>query len=186
MEHLDRRTVEWLADLHWPVVTPVMKALTDAGAHGIVWLVIGAGVAVRLRRPLVLVVLAAALAAASYADGVLKSAIGRVRPPLADPRVHPSIPVPHDPSMPSGHATMAFAGAVVLAAVVPRARRPLVALAAGVALSRVYLGVHYPSDVVVGAFLGAAIGALAAVLLRRCEPAWAGRRSASRGPDVPA
>src|SRR5579871_2569675 len=151
METLDRRGVEWLSGLHWPVVTPVMKGLTDAGAHGLVWIAIGVVAAVWLRRPIVLVAVVAAIEAASLADNVLKSAIGRRRPPLADPRVHPLIPLPHDSSMPSGHAMMAFGGAVVLAAVLPRLRWPLLVLAVGVALSRVYLGVHYPSDVLAGA-----------------------------------
>src|SRR6266567_2512717 len=136
MEALDRHVAEWLANLHWPVVTPAMKGLTDIGVHGIVWLVLGLALAIRLRRPLVLVVLAAAEELSSFTDGVLKHAIGRQRPPFADPRVHPLIPVPHDPSMPSGHALMAFAGAVVLAAVAPRWRWPFLALAAAIALSR--------------------------------------------------
>lgn len=169
MESLDRRGVEWLSGLHWPVVTPLMKALTDAGAHGLVWFAIGLVAAVRLRRPLALVALVVAVGAASLTDNVLKSAIGRARPPVADPRVHPLIALPHDSSMPSGHAMMAFAGAVLLAALLPRLRLALLALAAGVAISRVYLGVHYPSDVIAGGLLGAAIGALVARLLRRVE-----------------
>jgi undecaprenyl-diphosphatase len=176
VEALDRHVVEWLADLHWPVVTPVMKGLTYAGAAAIVWIVIAAAVAVWLRRPLVLVVLIAAERLAAVTDGVLKGAIGRQRPPLADPLVHPSIPVPHDPSMPSGHAMMAFTGAVFLAAIVPRFRWPPFALAVAIAISRVYLGVHYPSDVVVGALLGAGIGALAVVVLRAAERALASWR----------
>jgi undecaprenyl-diphosphatase len=171
VEALDRRGVEWLSGLHWPVVTPVMTALTAAGAHGILWIAIGLVAAVWLRRPLVLVAVVAAVEASAFADGVLKSAIGRERPPLADPKVHPLIALPHDPSMPSGHAMMAFAGAVVLAAVLPRARWVLLALAAGVAVSRVYLGVHYPSDVIVGAGLGAAIGVVTVLLLRRVQRA---------------
>ena len=163
--------MEWLADLHWPVVTPVMKGLTYAGGAGAIWFVIGAAMAVWLRRPLLLVVLVVSLRLSAILDGVLKRAIGRQRPPLADSHVHPLITVPHDPSMPSGHAMMAFTGAVFLGAVVPRFRWPLLVLAAGIALSRVYLGVHYPSDVLVGAALGAGIGAVAAVALRWGEGA---------------
>jgi membrane-associated phospholipid phosphatase len=175
METLDRRGVEWLSGLHWPVVTPVMKGLTDAGDHGLVWIVIGVVAAIWFRRPLALVALVAAIEVAALTDGVLKSAIGRERPPLADPKVHPLIPLPHDPSMPSGHAMMAFAGAVVLTALLPRMRWVLLALATGVGLSRVYLGVHYPGDVIAGAVLGAAIGAAAVWLLRRAEAAWPAR-----------
>jgi undecaprenyl-diphosphatase len=175
MDELDRRGVEWLSGLDWPVVTPVMKALTYAGAHGLVFLAIGVVAAIRLRRPLVAVAVVAANEASSLTDSALKAVIGRERPPLADPRVHPLIPLPHDPSMPSGHAMMAFSGAVILAAVLPRWRWALLAVAAGVAVSRVYLGVHYPSDVVAGALLGAAVGAVALWLLRRGERALSAR-----------
>jgi undecaprenyl-diphosphatase len=169
VEGLDRSAVEWMSSLHWPVVTPVMKGLTYAGAAGLVWIVLGAVAAAWLRRPLVVVAVILAIEAASFADGVLKRTIDRARPFVGDPRVHPSIALPHDPSMPSGHAMNAFAGAVLLVAVMPRARWPLLALAVLIGLSRVYLGVHFPSDVIAGAILGAAIGAAAAWLLRRGE-----------------
>jgi undecaprenyl-diphosphatase len=179
---LDRSVVEWMSSLHWPVVTPVLKGLTLAGAGGLVWIVLGVAAAVWLRRPLALVAVILAIEVASSVDGALKSAIGRARPFVGDPRVHPSIGLPHDPSMPSGHAMNAFAGAVLLAAVVPRARWPLLGLAALIALSRVYLGVHFPSDVIAGAILGAGLGAAAAWLLRRGERVLA-RRTRQTGSD---
>jgi undecaprenyl-diphosphatase len=77
-------------------------------------------------------------------------------------------------SFPSGHATVSFACAAVLAAALPRLRVPLFALAALIAFSRVYVGVHYPSDVVGGAALGIliaiALRRLAAVLRRSAPP----------------
>jgi undecaprenyl-diphosphatase len=186
VEGLDRSAVEWMSSLHWPVVTPVMKGLTFAGAAGLVWIVLGAVAAAWLRRPLALVAVILAIEAASFLDGMLKSAVGRARPFVGDPRVHPSIALPHDPSMPSGHAMNAFAGAVLLGAVMPRARWPLLALAALIGLSRVYLGVHFPSDVIAGAIVGAAIGAIAAWLLRRGERLLrTGRRDSPRDGDCP-
>ena len=61
-------------------------------------------------------------------------------------------------SFPSGHAAMSFAGATFLALAAPRLAPALFVLAAAVAYSRVYVGVHYPLDVVAGAALGAAVG----------------------------
>jgi undecaprenyl-diphosphatase len=74
---------------------------------------------------------------------------------------------PHSGSMPSGHATTAAAAATAVAFLYPELRLPAVVLAALICLSRVYLGVHFVSDVVVGALLGAAIGASVALLSRR-------------------
>ena len=72
------------------------------------------------------------------------------------------VPLPHSWSFPSGHATSAFAAAVALGLLVPRARWPALVLAALIAYSRVYLGVHYWTDVLAGAALGALVGWLVA------------------------
>jgi undecaprenyl-diphosphatase len=63
-------------------------------------------------------------------------------------------------SFPSAHATSSLAAATAMGRVSPGARGPLYALAAAICLTRPYLGMHYPSDVVGGAALGLAIGAL--------------------------
>src|SRR5262249_62034473 len=102
MEGLDRRAVEWLSSLHWPVVTPVMKGLTYVGAGGTIWIVIALVVAFRQRRPLVLVAVVATIIVASRVDAILKDAIGRARPFVGDPGVHPAIALPHAPSLPTG------------------------------------------------------------------------------------
>jgi membrane-associated phospholipid phosphatase len=99
----------------------------------------------------------AAYAIAGGLTDVLKRAFDRPRPSLVDPAVHPLVAVPHSAAMPSGHASTAFAAAVAVGLVHPRLRWPLLALAALIALSRVWLGVHYLTDVIAGAALGAAI-----------------------------
>jgi undecaprenyl-diphosphatase len=99
----------------------------------------------------------AALCASGIAT-VVKNAADRVRPELADPGIRALVATPDSASFPSGHAAAAFAAAVAVAIVYPRFRWPLLGLASTVALSRVYLGVHYWSDVVAGGALGALIG----------------------------
>jgi len=111
----------------------------------------------RPRLPVTTVLAGAAYAIAGGLTDVLKRAFDRPRPSLVDPAVHPLVAVPHSAAMPSGHASTAFAAAVAVGLVHPRLRWPLLALAALIALSRVWLGVHYPTDVIAGAALGAAI-----------------------------
>ena len=77
-------------------------------------------------------------------------------------------------SFPSGHATVSFACATTLALAVPRLTWPLFTLATLISFSRVYVGVHYPLDVLAGAALGVAIAialrTLAAALRRSAPP----------------
>ena len=168
---LDRVIVEWLSGRHWAVVTPFMKDLSAVAAHGLLWMAIAAGLAAVRRSPWPFVVTLAAELSASALTTVLKGVFDRPRPPLADPRVHALIPLPGDPSMPSGHAMTAFACAVVLSAYLTRGRWAVWTAAVLVGVSRVYLGVHYPSDVLVGALAGAVTGAavlqVAGALVRR-------------------
>ena len=89
-------------------------------------------------------------AASAATTWLLKRAIGRPRP--LDPEDRRS--------MPSGHATNAFAAATVLGHRYPSWRAPLYALATTVAFARVYLGRHYPSDVVAGAAIGVVVSSL--------------------------
>jgi undecaprenyl-diphosphatase len=161
MLDLDRDAVRWLSGIDWAPLTVVMKALTYAAANAVLWLAIALVVSIRLRRPLPLAATALVALAAGVLGAALKAWIGRLRPSLADPALEPLIAVPASNSMPSGHALTGFACAVLLGGLAPRLRVPLLVLAALVAFSRVYLGVHYPSDVLVGAAVGALLGVVA-------------------------
>ena len=108
----------------------------------------------------------------------LKGIVGRVRPCLSVPGIHALWGAPTDCSFPSGHTTGSFAFAAYVATVMcakrsytAPARALLIAaaflFAVGVGLSRIYLGVHYPSDVLASAFLGATLGVVGARLTRR-------------------
>ena len=103
-----------------------------------------------------------AVALADWSAMGIKALVDRDRPPLdyAEPKT--LVPVPHDASFPSGHAATSFAAATTLSFAFPRLAPALFVLAAAVAFSRVYVGVHYPLDVIGGA----ALGVLVAVALR--------------------
>jgi len=118
-----------------------------------------------LQLRLVLVFLA--VGAPGLAVSILKRVIGRLRPGAFDSQGHlafdPAAWTPAAASFPSGHATTAFAAAIVLAALWPRARVPLLILAALAALARIVLDAHYTSDAIGGAIFGS----LGAILIVR-------------------
>ena len=78
----------------------------------------------------------------------------RPRPPLLDPRIHACISLPKSGAYPSGHSTMAFVWAGLLAEAFPEKREALRARAELVAWSRIIGGVHYPTDITAGRMLG--------------------------------
>ena len=92
---------------------------------------------------------------------VLKEWVGRPRPSEAMGAIIIGHDVLAGNSFPSGHAMIAWAMAVVIAAREPRWRWGLFALALLISFSRIYLGKHYPLDVLVGGFIGWGIGQLA-------------------------
>ncbi len=165
----DRAVVEAVQHLHWGPANWCFEHLSDWWVKSVLIVGIGlvADVVSRRRLPV-----AALLGAVCYlaADGLairLKSVFDRPRPSLVDPAVHPLVAVPHSGAMPSGHAAGAFAAAVAVGLVHRRLRWPLLGLAALIAFSRVWLGVHYPTDVLAGALLGSAIALGAWLLVTR-------------------
>jgi len=109
-----------------------------------------------------------AIGAPGLFDTVIKRMIGRARP-LVGGSIDPYLFSPFKwtaeyASLPSGHATSAFAALVAFATLWPRARTVFLVYAMLIAVSRVVLTAHFPSDVVAGA----ALGTVGALLVRRC------------------
>jgi undecaprenyl-diphosphatase len=157
-------------------LNPVFEAFSYIGTQGIVWIVIAAVVALVWRRPYVLLVVAAADAFAQVLSYAIKQLTDIDRPPVRYAEPKALVHVPHDHSFPSGHAASSFACATVLAFAAPRLAPPLYVLAAAIAFSRVYVGVHWPLDVIGGA----ALGVLIAIALRMLAGAQLRSRRAPR------
>ena len=119
--------------------------------------------AIAWRRWGILVLTVLAVAVAELATRGLKDVFDVERPSSRYAEPKPLVPAPHDGAFPSGHAATSFAAATILTAARPRWGPLWFLLALAVGFSRVYVGVHYPLDIVGGAVLGIAI----AIALRR-------------------
>jgi undecaprenyl-diphosphatase len=108
-----------------------------------------------------------AIALSDVSAMALKAVIDRPRPPLRYAEPKTLVSLPHDGSFPSGHAATSFAAATMLSFAFPRLAPLLYVLAAAVAFSRVYVGVHYPLDVIAGAILGVLVAVVVMVLWNR-------------------
>jgi membrane-associated phospholipid phosphatase len=142
---------------HRPDRVRWVRRYSRLGEHGAVWLGIGLlGSAADAQRRGRWIRATACVGAAYLLSTSIKMAIGRRRPLIEDlPHL---MATPTGLSFPSSHSTSSFAAASAYGPLLPRG--PLLGAAAAMAFSRLYLGVHYPSDVAAGAVLGTAIGSL--------------------------
>jgi membrane-associated phospholipid phosphatase len=155
------------------------KAITDFGRSGwVLWptgILILVTAAATMRAPtrmaqLVLASIAVRFGYVFLAVGIpglfvtiVKRWIGRVRPSQSGPfTYHPFSWDPAYASLPSGHAAAAFSALIAIGAIFPRARPVLWVYAVSIAMSRVIISAHYPSDVIAGAV----VGAIGAILVR--------------------
>jgi undecaprenyl-diphosphatase len=137
-----------------PLLNPVLSAVSYLGAFAWIGLALVLGLVRPNRWPGVYQVILAIGLASLLTDAVVKPLVGRHRPYIDHPDVVLLAHRPGDPSFPSSHAANSFAGAYALSRVFPEFRAAFWTLAILVAFSRVYVGVHYPLDIVAGAVFG--------------------------------
>jgi undecaprenyl-diphosphatase len=172
----DRHWERWVVHHRWHPIDQIFVWLTRIGTWGAIWLLVALALALVWRRLSIFIAVALADLAADSLAAALKAATSIDRPPLR--YVHPKalVALPSGSSFPSGHTSTSFACATVLSFFVPRAAPAFYLLALAIGFSRIYVGVHWPLDVVGGAVLGIAVGLAVTALLRR----GAGRRLSAR------
>ncbi|MFH1400236.1 MAG: phosphatase PAP2 family protein [Nanoarchaeota archaeon] len=155
---LDTTIFNAVFSIKQPLLDDVMIAFSNLKLIITLLFVIPSLLLLRQSRRTIIPFLWASLAASFFISFLLKDAIGRLRP-LVDSVLIPLLDATSF-SFPSGHAAIAFASVPILGRLYPRLRWLFITYASMIALSRIYVGVHYPSDVLAGVVLGLLVGYL--------------------------
>jgi undecaprenyl-diphosphatase len=169
---LDRDLFTWVVEHRAAPFDVLFVALSVAGQAGLVWIALAPLLALRAGKPVLFTTLvtAATVWTADLLAVGLKGVADRERPYEVIPAADPLLRWDVSSSLPSGHAATSAAGAVILAYLIGRGGLWLGLLAVAIGFSRVYIGVHYPLDVLAGAAIGLCVGLAAVALLRRLRP----------------
>ena len=157
--------LDWLQQFRNPVLDTLAVFFNYAGEHGEIW--IAFTLILLLCRRTRKAGLAMAIALISYliaGDFILKPLFARPRPCDVNTAVTILVNRPHGHSFPSGHTASAFAAAFALWLQNRKLGVPALVLAAFIAFTRLYLYVHFPTDILGGAVLGIALGAAASAI----------------------
>ena len=157
----DGNILLWIQEyLRFEWLTPIMVKITHLGDKGFIWVVIGVVLLFpRKTRRAGILSLLALLSAHLLCNYVLKDYVGRIRPYEVIDGLSCIIGKVGSFSFPSGHTMTAFAAAIVIFKSRPaRLGIPVMVLAFLIGFTRLYVGVHYPTDVIFGAIMGTLIG----------------------------
>ena len=160
MQAFELSILDWIqANLRCGFLDAVLPAISWTCNHGELWILLALCLVIykRTRRQGWTVATALVLDLVCC-NLLLKPLIGRIRPFAVNTAVELLIPPPLDASFPSGHTAASFAAVFALRASGSPLWKPALAVAAAIAFSRLYLYVHWPSDVLGGALLGAFLG----------------------------
>ena len=157
--HLDGQILLWIQELRTDWLTAFFTTVTHLGDAGALWILAGVALLIpKKTRRAGIAVLAALLVTFIVVNLILKPVIARTRPYEVIEGLRLLVSPAHDYSFPSGHSSSSMAAAVAMAGALPRRMRAIgwcaVVLAVMICISRLYIGIHYPSDVLIGAAIG--------------------------------
>ena len=167
MTGMELKILDWLQTIRTPIGDALMCFITSLGNVGAIWIVLAVVlIAIPKTRKSGIIVAAALIIDAALCSGILKNVFCRIRPFDVNTAVQVLITKPRDFSFPSGHTSASFAAATALYLAKERKLfATTVVLACLIAFSRMYLYVHYPTDI----FGGVIFGSLSAWIGYRCS-----------------
>ncbi len=167
MTGFDAQILLWIQEhLRHPALTAFFRLITRFGDGGIFWIALAVVlILIRQYRKVGMTCLGALAIGAVITNLMLKPLVHRIRPFVTVPAIRKLITVKDPHSFPSGHATASFAMAFVFMRYMPkRYSVPVLVFAVLIAFSRIYLGVHYASDVITGMLIGTVSGLTASLI----------------------
>ena len=158
--NIELSILDWIQTLHTPFLDKIMVFITRLGDVGIIWIVLSIVLLlIPKTRKSGAVMVAALVVDVLLCNIVLKNLVARTRPYDVNTGVHLLVAKLHDYSFPSGHTAASFTAVVALSfAGEKRAWKAALGLACLIAFSRMYLYVHYPTDVLGGVLVGILAG----------------------------
>ena len=172
MQAVEFAVLDWIQrNLRSGFLDEGMMAVSRLSDHGEIWILLALFLVLRKgRRREGLSVGAALVLDLLSCNLILKPLVGRVRPCVVNRAVELLVAVPADASFPSGHTAASFAAVFALYFSGSPLWRPAAVLASLIAFSRLYLYVHWPTDILGGILLGMAVGWLGAKLVKKVSP----------------
>ena len=160
MQGIEFAILDWIqAHLRCGFLDAVLPLITRTADHGELWIILALVLlAIRSQRKYGAAVACGLVLDLVSCNLLLKPLVGRIRPFAVNAAVELLVKAPLDASFPSGHTAASFAAVFALKAAGSPLWKPALAVAVVIAFSRLYLYVHWPSDVLAGALLGAAVG----------------------------
>lgn len=160
----------WFQSIHNPVLDRIEPVITLFGDGGIFWILLTVAILIFVKDKRVGITCVLALASEAVIVLVLKNTVQRSRPCWIDPTIQMLVRVPKDYSFPSGHSAASFSAAVSIFLYKKKWGTAAIVLAALIAISRMYLFVHFPTDVLVGTLIGIAMALLFGYLVKKRHP----------------
>ena len=168
---MELQILDALQTIHNPVLDTLMSAITRLGDAGIIWILLCVVLLILPRtRKSGAILMAALLVDLVVCNGILKPLVHRIRPFDVKTGIELLVKQPTDYSFPSGHTAASFASVMALyLAGEKKLWISALVLAVLIAFSRLYLYVHYPTDVLGGMIIGVISGALGHWLVQKAE-----------------
>jgi undecaprenyl-diphosphatase len=171
---MELEILHWFETLHNPILNPIMYFITTLGDKGFIWILIALAmfaVLPKRYRKVGFSIVFALILSLIMCNGVMKNLWHRVRPFNTDPTLYSGqlyniFASIHDWSFPSGHTSASFAAAIAIFMWRKKEGLWAIALATLIALSRLYLTVHYPTDVLASLILGSLYGVISYFIVK--------------------